>query len=199
MKRATQRDMTRRRLVDRATRLCRKHGFLGTRTADVAAAAGLSHGAVFVHFPTREQLLQEVAARMGRRITDRLYQLAASGADLGECLRAQLRCIEEEEDLYRRLVMENASLTLEVQTVWTGILSAIATHLSGALTRAMDSGAMRRAPLHLVFNTWIGLVHHYVIHKSLFVTKGSVLRKHGPELVDFFLSLFTKGQRKHGD
>jgi hypothetical protein len=135
---------------------------------------------------------------MGRRITDRLYALAAASADIDECLRAQLRCIEEEEDLYRRLVIENALLTLEVQTVWTGILSAIATHLSGPLSRAMDSGAIRRAPLHLVFNTWIGLVHHYVIHKGLFVTKGSVLRKHGPELVDFFLSLLRKGKMKHG-
>ena len=193
MKRATQRQETRRRVVDRATRLCRRDGFIRTRTADVAAAAGLSHGAVFVHFPTREQLLQEVAERMGSRITDRLYALAAANAKLDEQLRAQLQCIEEEEDLYRHLVIENALLPLEVQAVWTGILSAIATHLSTALTSAMESGAIRRAPLHLVFNMWIGLVHHYVIHKALFVSKGSVLRKHGPELVDFFLYLMAKG------
>src|SRR5689334_14009920 len=119
MQRALQKNATRRLLVDKATRLCRKHGFVRTRTADVARAAGLSHGAIFVHFPTRELLFEEVAARLGRKITDRLYELAASGADIRECLRAQLQCLEEEEGLYRQLVIENALLEFDARTVWT--------------------------------------------------------------------------------
>jgi AcrR family transcriptional regulator len=198
MKRATQKTATRRLVIEKATRLCRKHGFLRTRTVDVAQAAGLSHGAIFVHFSTRGLLFEEVAATMGRKITDRLYELAASGADFGACLRAQLECLEEEEDLYRHLVIENALLEFDARTMWTGILSAISNHLSGALERAMTAGIIRRAPLHLVFNTWIGLVHHYLIHKELFVSRGSVLRKHGPELVEFFISLLSKGNLKYG-
>jgi hypothetical protein len=62
----------------------------------------------------------------------------------------------------------------------------------------MAAGTIRRAPLHLLFNTWIGLVHHYLIHKDLFVSRGSVLHKHGGELADFFVSLLTNGDIKYG-
>jgi AcrR family transcriptional regulator len=150
MKRAEQRDATRRLVLDKAARLCTRTGFLRTRTVDIATAAGLSHGAIFVHFATRELLFQEVVAGMGRRITDRLYQLVSDGAGVAECLKAQLQCLEEQEGLYRRLVIENALLTFDARTVWTSILSAISVHLCDALEREMRQGTIRRAPLHLV-------------------------------------------------
>jgi AcrR family transcriptional regulator len=193
MNRAAQKDATRKLVLDKATRLCSKRGFLRTRTVDIAEAAGLSHGAIFVHFPTRERLFEEIAARMGRQITDRLYQLVADGASVSDCLKAQLECLEKQEDLYRHLVIENALLEFDAASVWTSILSAISVHLCGALEREMCRGTIRRAPLHLVFNTWIGLLHHYVIHKELFAPRGSVLRKHGPQLIEFYTSLLKKG------
>src|ERR1044072_2885454 len=94
---------------------------------------------------------------MGRQITDRLYQKVADGSSVAECLKAQLQCLEEQEDLYRRLVIESALLDFDAKTVWSGILSAISEHLGAALEREMRQGAIRRAPLHLGFHTWIGL------------------------------------------
>jgi len=65
-----------------------------------------------------------------------------------------------------------------------------------------EAGRIRRLPVHLLFNTWVGLVHHYLINRDLFAPKGSVLRKHGPVLLTYFLDLITiprtptKGSRK---
>ena len=77
-----QKQATRRTLVSKALRLCARHGFGPIRTADVARAAGLSHGAVFVHFPTRESLLDEVLSTFARTLTDALHDRVASGAGL---------------------------------------------------------------------------------------------------------------------
>jgi AcrR family transcriptional regulator len=170
--RAAQKEETRRRLVEAAERLIAERGFLALRTADVAQAAGVSHGAVFVHFPTREALLAAVTSALGRRLTDRLYSMYPT--TLRESLTAHLRCLAEEEPLYTRLLVERPLLP-ELTADWTMIQSAVAHHIA--------------LPSAFLFNTWIGLVHHYLMNRELFAPKGSVLKKHGKWLVDHFLEL----------
>lgn len=190
--RSQRKTQTRERLVRHALHACSRQGFSAVRTADIAKAAGLSHGALFVHFPSRDDLLREVAAHFGRNLTDRLHALATDGASLGDVLRAHLECIREREDLYRRFIVEGPAHAPGFRTIWTGIQSAISHHLSRAAQREERAGRNRRVAPHLLFNTWIGLVHHYLIHKDLFAPRGSVLEKVGPELIEHFLLLLRK-------
>jgi hypothetical protein len=41
----------------------------------------------------------------------------------------------------------------------------------------------------LLFNTWIGLVHHYLVNRDLFATGDSVIAEKGDLLVNHFMSL----------
>jgi AcrR family transcriptional regulator len=187
--RVEQKQATRRRLISRAVRLVGEQGFAHTRTADVARAADVSHGTVFTHFPSREDLILAVAGQIGREITDRLHELVGSGGELRDVLEAHLRCLEENEDVYRQLVMEAPLLPAEFRATWVGLQSAVASYLCAAAEAAASQGRIRTMPAHLVFNTWIGLVHHYLINKDLFVSEGSVIAVHGPTLLEHFLTL----------
>ncbi|MGE0871611.1 MAG: TetR/AcrR family transcriptional regulator [Kofleriaceae bacterium] len=51
------RDATRRMLLDRALKLFQKRGVAATTMRDVARAAGLSLGAAYYHFPSKEALI----------------------------------------------------------------------------------------------------------------------------------------------
>ena len=55
--RTRQRTDTRQKVLDAARRVFETRGFAGARTQDVAEAAGVSHGSVFVYFRTREALI----------------------------------------------------------------------------------------------------------------------------------------------
>ena len=44
--------------------------------ADVARAARVSHGTVFVHFPTRDDMVAAVVEVLGYRITRKLHECA---------------------------------------------------------------------------------------------------------------------------
>src|SRR5207245_2072639 len=41
----------------------------------------------------------------------------------------------------------------------------------------------------LLFNTWIGLVHHYLVNRDLFATGDSVISEHGDALVQHLITL----------
>lgn len=55
------------RILDAAERCLRRLGVQRASMADVAAAAGMSRGSVYFHFPDREALVQAVLARAAER------------------------------------------------------------------------------------------------------------------------------------
>jgi len=50
---------------------------------------------------------------------------------------------------------------------------------------------VRPMPRHLLFNTWIGLVHHYLANRDLFTDGPSVIAAKKEELVNHFLALVS--------
>ncbi|HEU4425799.1 MAG TPA: TetR/AcrR family transcriptional regulator [Pilimelia sp.] len=189
--RQEQKAATRQRLLRYAEHLVVRQGFTGTRTLDIARAAGVAHGSVFLHFPSREALMLTVASEMGRKLTDRLHALAATGSGLRDALTAHVRCIEEHEALYHRLLVDGPSLPPEFRTAWLGMQSAVATHVLAAAEVDIRAGTIRPMPPHLLFNTWLGLIHHYLVNREVFAPGGSVMATHGQVLIEHYLTLVT--------
>jgi AcrR family transcriptional regulator len=190
--RGRQKAATRARILAQAKRLCAKRGFVRTRTLDVARAARVSHGSVFVHFPSREDLMSAVVAEIAREVAERLHALAARGGSLADALAAHLECLAEHEDQVRWLLLEAPQLSKGFHAEWLGLQSAVSFHIAQAAEREMSSGAILEMPPHLLFNTWIGLVHHYVVNREQFAPGRSVLREHGPALLAHFLRLVAR-------
>ncbi|MFN3629270.1 MAG: TetR/AcrR family transcriptional regulator [Casimicrobiaceae bacterium] len=61
--RAAAKDATHERIVAVAARAIRRSGYDGTGVADIMKEAGLTHGAFYSHFVSREAMLAEAAAR----------------------------------------------------------------------------------------------------------------------------------------
>ncbi|MGG6313783.1 TetR/AcrR family transcriptional regulator [Paenibacillus macerans] len=189
--RQQQKERTRLRLIETALSLYARQGLLATRTADVAREAGVSHGTVFAHFATQEALLDAVIGEFGVRVDARLHELASRGGSLREVLQAHLAGLREAEPFYGRLVRESRLLPNGARHVLTAIQSAISHHLCEAAEREMEAGSVRPMPLHLLFNTWIGLLHYYLANDDLFAPEGSVLERYGEELLAHYLSLLA--------
>ncbi len=191
MTRLIQKQQTRQRVISAATYLISKQGLAAMRTADVAERAGLSHGGIFVHFPTREKLLTEVVSQIGCKITDKLHALISNDAALQQVLEAHIQCLSEHEASYTTFLRESRLLPRDVLRTWVGIQSAISVHMATPAELAMQQSQIRQMPIHLLFNTWVGLVHHYLMNRDLFAPRSSVLKRHGKELIEHFMSLIT--------
>jgi AcrR family transcriptional regulator len=187
--RQAQKTATRLRLLQHAEQLVVERGFAETKTIDVARAARVAHGSVFAHFASREHLMATVATQMGRRLTDRLHATVRAGTGLRAVLEAHLRCIAEHEDLYRRLLLDGPSLPAESRLTWLGMQSAVASYVLTAAEADTRAGIIRPMPGHLLFNTWLGLIHHYLANRDVFAPGESVLASHGSTLLEHYLNL----------
>ena len=63
--RAAAKEASHERIVEAAARAIRRSGYDGTGVADIMKEAGLTHGAFYAHFASREAMLAEAADRAG--------------------------------------------------------------------------------------------------------------------------------------
>jgi AcrR family transcriptional regulator len=64
---------TRERLLCAAADVFAERGYDGTRVADIAAAAGVSNGALYAHFPSKADLLVNALRTHGRHLISELF------------------------------------------------------------------------------------------------------------------------------
>lgn len=190
--RQQQKENTRRKVLDTALDVFSRGGITSTRMSDIAEAAGVSHGTVFLHFETQEALISAVIEDFGFRMATRTHELARASGSVKEILAAHLQGIREHEGFYTCLVIEASHLPTAARNALTGIQSAVSFHISQAAEREMAAGSIKRMPVSLLFNTWIGLVHYYLSNADQFAPGESVVETCGPMLLDHYMNLISK-------
>jgi len=76
--RTAAKDATHERIVSVAARAIRRSGYAGTGVADIMKEAGLTHGAFYSHFASREAMLAEAAGSACAESAASAAELAAS-------------------------------------------------------------------------------------------------------------------------
>ncbi len=76
------------RLLRAATRLFAERGYEGTSVQEVVAAAGVTKGAMYHYFGSKDDLLYEIYGRVLRMQTEHLVRIASRDAPVVERVRA---------------------------------------------------------------------------------------------------------------
>lgn len=137
-------DETRTRLLDAAATAFAERGFHGTSTRDIAAAAGMSPAAVYVHHRSKEELLHQISWR-GHRATLDLVRAAAASADdpagqLAAIVRAFAIYHAHANTSARVVNYELAALSEEHLAEILELRRAIAAELRRVVERGMRDG-----------------------------------------------------------
>lgn len=189
--RQLQKAATKEKILQTAMSLYLGNG-IATTTDAVAREAGLSHGTIFVHFPTREDLFLQVLTRFAQEMGDKLHALSALDRDLAELLTAHLEVLEEYEGFYTELIAEMATLPVDARNIVISLQSIVSRHFNTAIERGQQEGSIKTIPLHMLFNTWLGVVHYYLLNAALFAPEGAVLKRYKNDLVNNFLLLISE-------
>ena len=132
-------------IVDRAFELVREHGFAGLRMRQIADKVGVTEGALYRHFPSKEAILLALVDRIEGRLLGPIRQIA-SRADLSperkleEILRHHLRTVIESRSLPILLISEASFSEFEelrarmrgLLSTYLGILESIARQVETA-------------------------------------------------------------------
>ena len=93
---------------------------------------------------------------------------------------------------YARLVQEGPLLPLKARGLLFILHASVSHRMNLVAEKETAAGTMRRVAPHLLFNSWIALLHYYVANRDVFAPRESVLAAKGDELVGHFLNLVRK-------
>ncbi|RZL35361.1 MAG: TetR/AcrR family transcriptional regulator [Rubrivivax sp.] len=96
--RAAAKEASHERIVAAAARAIRRSGYDGTGVADIMKEAGLTHGAFYAHFESREAMLAEAAGRACAE-SAALAASMAEGSPSGDALTSMLQAYLSREHL----------------------------------------------------------------------------------------------------
>ena len=98
-------EQTRERLLRAAADVFAERGYDGTRVADIAAAAGVSNGALYAHFGSKAELLTGALRAHGRRTLAEMFA-ADPDRSVTELLLEAGRCLPRNSDARSYLIVE---------------------------------------------------------------------------------------------
>src|SRR3978361_564070 len=166
-------DLRRQLILSAAKRCFARNGFAGTTTKSVAAAASISEGLLFKHFPSKAALYAEILAEECEADPDlaHLLGMEPSTATLVELVRGMVRHFMEitgdEQEAQRLRLMTTSHLDDGefARLLYGKVGDLIGPVFTGSLERAGAAGGaarVGRAPLHL---SWFA--HHTVLMAAL--------------------------------
>jgi len=192
--RQAQKAKTREKIIATAYRVFSEKGF-SVATSVIAKEAGVSHGSIFAHFPTLNDLLINLLADFGEKMGTSLHLLAQKSDSLENLLNEHLNVLAEYEAFYTRLISEKDRLPEEAKNTFVLIQSTVAFHFSSVIEREIEKGTVKKLPVHMLFNTWLGLVHYYLLNREFFSdSKESVIKRYRTELLSTYLNLIKKSK-----
>jgi len=190
-KRLEQKAQTREKIISAAIKVYSEFGFSAPTTL-IAREAEVSHGSIFLHFPTVEDLLVNILELFSRDMTSDLHSLSESGKKIAKLLDLHINALIKHESFYKRLVKEAVYLPEEAKNTFIAIQSTVSIHFLQALESEMRAGKIKNVPFHMLFNTWLGLVHYYLLNGDIFTPGESVLTRYKKTLINCFLSLIKQ-------
>jgi AcrR family transcriptional regulator len=96
--RSSTKEASHERIVGAAARAIRRSGYNGTGVADIMKEAGLTHGAFYAHFESREAMLAEAADRAGAE-SNSLAASVIAAAPSEQALQALMQVYLSKEHL----------------------------------------------------------------------------------------------------
>ncbi|MCZ7624622.1 MAG: TetR/AcrR family transcriptional regulator [Candidatus Methylomirabilis sp.] len=190
-------DERRRQIVEVAVDLFSRKGFRGTRTREIAEAAGISEAMIFKHFATKRELYAAILE--AKSVTEELLASAAVAAqkndDAGVLRAVGLKMIEQTEAdrSLMRLLLFSALEGHELSDIFfESRVKTLHEFLSSYIEKRIKEKRVRSMNALVTARGFLGMVVHYLLIHELFGVKRPP-RSSPEEVVEQFVSIFLKG------
>jgi TetR/AcrR family fatty acid metabolism transcriptional regulator len=193
-------DEKRRAILDAGLRVFAKNGFASARISDIAAAAGVGKGTVYLYFDSKEDLLLGVLESYVDDVLSMIDELALSGVEAEEGIRVffetALGLVAANLDLLsiieQRLFLSDAGLRARGETFFRSMIERLVSTLSSN----MKNDIVIAYDLEILATVVIGALSSFRLYHVLHPeeTQDASLAKVSAELSRFFAAALLPPQ-----
>jgi AcrR family transcriptional regulator len=153
---------TRRRILDEATALFVERGYAGTSIRDISERLGMTKGALYYHFSSKEELLYAIVTPLLSGLRAFIDHLRGAGTVRAEQVRELVDLFDANASLVRSLSSDPAVNHRKLEERGAGTPFA---ELAQVMSGTTDGDAFRgRCALGLIFASVVGPPRHKHLH-----------------------------------
>ena len=162
-------------VLDAALALFVEQGYAHTSVAQIARDAGISKGAVYLYFPSKQAILEGLVRRAVTPVADRaLAQASLARGDLRTTLTAALTAIVSalsDPKLYAipKIVIREAVVAPEIAEMYrNAVLDRVLPVATELIRQGIDSGQLRPVDPDLTLRTIMGPIVLHLLLAEIF-------------------------------
>jgi AcrR family transcriptional regulator len=184
---------TRARIIEAAFSLFLERGYHGTSMRDVSQRTGVTVGAIYNHFPTKEDLWKEVLFTKHPYHEMMPVLQAADGDTIAELVRSAagllVQGLLKRPDLFNLLFIELVEFNSAHVPEFFQIIFPQVVKLSGKLDQ--KTGKLRDIPMVTLLRSFLGLFFSYYVTGTMLKGLGGVTTD--PQSLDQFVDVYLYG------
>ncbi|WP_236011439.1 TetR/AcrR family transcriptional regulator [Alicyclobacillus fructus] len=182
------------RIEEAAKRAFSEFGYKGTTMDQIARLAGVSKGAIYLHFPSKEALFQHMLRDVIAKVREAFEAAQVEGDDYFRNLERGLRALMQfrgDHAMLSKLVQEVRQFgTAEARAGLQEIEGAVVDYLARHLQRGVELGVVRRCRVDLV--AFVLLRAYTAVLRDFSPARGPLSEE---DLYQLFISVFVDGLR----
>ncbi len=181
---------THQMIIDKSIDLFNLKGFINTKTQEISKYCGISHGNLFMHFGTKDNLIEAVLDFKIKQIATSLIENCQSTDNTWTLAEEYLNLVEINENffynLYRELpffneYLQNAVLSLEI-IIRNLFFVNIKTNFKNMTEDRISS----------ILTPYFSLIFYYLVNKKQFTSSDCIIPIKRCEIIETLKTLLKK-------
>ncbi|MCK5051367.1 MAG: TetR/AcrR family transcriptional regulator [Candidatus Cloacimonetes bacterium] len=182
-KRQVQKQFTHEKIIAAAKQIFIEKGIINTATAQIAEAAGVAHGTLFLHFPNKDSLVIELLDVELAKFSDSIKKLIVETSDIVTILEQYLNLIQAEEGFFSSLARELPDYKAELRRKILFRESLLREHFYRVIEKGIEQNIYAKVDITSALTFLFGTINYYLSLKTSFVQEGSVIEKFKPSII----------------
>ena len=158
---------TRQKILDAAVQVFSRKGYHDTRVDDIVRESETSKGAVYFHFPSKEQiflaLVDEFAGLLENKLMGAISGQASGVRGVDAALRTGLETFGKYRGLAKIFMVQAVGLGAAFEQKRLQILDRFASVIKAYLDQAVAEGDIQPLDTQITAYAWIGAINEVVI------------------------------------
>ena len=183
---------TREKIITAAKNIFIEKGIINTATSQIAIMAGIAHGTLFLHFPSKDALVIELLDVELNKFSKNIKLLISETADIAFILDQYLNLIQAEEGFFSSLARELPSYKDELRRKILFRESLVREHFHQVIKKGIEDNIYAHVDIPSALTFLFGTINYYLSLKTSFTTEGSVIEKFHDQIVKTFMKILEK-------
>jgi AcrR family transcriptional regulator len=188
-KRELSKENTRKKIVENTTTLLVLNGFTKVSTKEIAKASEVSQGTIFLHFLTKENLLNEILNSNIMEIENALKVSCVTSFSYDKFLRSYLDVLSEYEDILSRIYKDYPNLSDNLKRN----VDSLDTLMKNLLLENMRNSQSKKLSIvdaFIVIDAFLSQIKVYLIEKEVYSSSNFIIRQRRGKITKLHKILF---------